>query len=149
VRALRRVAFVAAMGLVLPVVVSDVYEPSPSSAQSATHPISSGSDWTFAVQVQNDGARTEDITVRAFRIGVAPDITVRYFAGGFDVTAQVNGAGGFTFADVPPGATRKIPIQFRASAGASTGEQTKRVVAFTGGAPVKDSVLVGVNVAAS
>ena len=48
-----------------------------------------------------------------------------------------------------PGAIRKIPIQFRASPGASTGEQTKRVVTFTGGAPVSDAVLVGVNVAAA
>ena len=128
---------------------NDVYERSPSSLQTATHPIALGSDWTFAVQVQNDGARTEDITVRAFRIGTAADITVRYFAGGFDVTAQVNSTGGFTFADVPPGAIRKIPIQFRASPSASPGAQTKRVVTFTGGAPVSDAVLVGVNVAAA
>jgi hypothetical protein len=126
----------------------DVYGRFPPSDQIRKHTIAAGADWSFAVQVQNDGQRTDDITVTASAILQPPDIKVRYFAGWFDVTASVTGTG-FTFADVPPGGIRKLPVQFRASPGASVGSRAVRNVTFTSGtAPVIDRVQLDVDVVA-
>ena len=43
-----------------------------------------------------------------------PGIAVRYFAGWFDITSHVTSGHSFTFADVAPGAVRKLVVQFRA-----------------------------------
>ncbi len=129
---------------------NDVYNNDGSSGQLVTHTIAPGTDWSFATQVQNDGQRTENITVTASPLLSSPDITVRYFAGYFDVTSRVTGTG-FTFANVPPGEIRKLPVQFRASAGAAETRQpgSVQLVTFSAGnAPVRDAIRVAVRVAA-
>jgi hypothetical protein len=124
---------------------NDVYG-SDGLGQTFTHPVAPGGSWSFAVQVQNDGDRTDDITVTAASIGTSPDVSVRYFAGWFDVTALVNG-GGFTFAGVPPGGVRRLPVQFHAVSGAPVDERSRQLVTFTSGtAPIADSVLVAARV---
>ena len=126
----------------------DVYNRDGSSGQTVTHTITPGANWSFAVQVQNDGARTDDITVTAASIFSSPDVTVRYFAGWFDVTSYVTGAG-FTFGSVPPGGIRRLPVQFRASSGAAIDSRSRQLVTFTSRtAPVVDAVVVGVRVVA-
>jgi hypothetical protein len=126
----------------------DVYNSDGSSGQTVTHAIGPGGNWSFAVQVQNDGERTDDITVTASPILSSPDITVRYFAGWFNVTSYVTGAG-FTFADVPPGGIRRLPVQFKAGAGAPVDARSHQLVTFTSDtAPVIDVVRVGVRVVA-
>jgi hypothetical protein len=127
---------------------NDVYNSDGSSGQTVTHPIAPGADWSFAVQVQNDGERTDNITVTAAPILSSPNITVRYFVGYFDVTSHVTGTG-FTFADVPPGEIRRLPVQFRASSSAPVDARSHQLVTFTAGnAPVIDAVRVGVRVIA-
>jgi hypothetical protein len=114
--------------------------------ETATHGVAPGGAWSYAVQVQNDGERTDDITVTAGAIFVSPNIAVRYFAGWFDVTGLVNGAG-FTFGAVPPGAVRRVSVQFTASPGASPGERSRQRVTFTSqAAPVSDAIVVAVRV---
>jgi hypothetical protein len=126
---------------------NDVYN-STGSGQTVTHTITQGNDWSFAVQVQNDGARSDDITVTAASLASSPGVTVRYFAGWFDVTSYVTGAG-FTFANVPPGGIRNLPVQFRASSAAAIDARSTRRMTFTSRtAPVVDAVQVGVRVVA-
>jgi hypothetical protein len=126
---------------------NDVYNSDGSSGQTVTHTVAPGAAWSFAVQVQNDGQRTDNITVTASPILSSPDITVRYFAGYFDVTSRVTGAG-FTFANVPPGEIRKLQVQFGATSGAAVDARSHQLVTFTAGnAPVRDAVRVGVRVA--
>jgi hypothetical protein len=117
--------------------------------ETATHGAGPGGAWSYAVQVQNDGGRTDDIAVTAASIFVSPNISVRYFAGWFDVTGLVNG-GGFTFGAVPPGAVRRVSVQFSASPGASPGERSRQRVTFTSqAAPVSDAIVVAVRVPAA
>jgi hypothetical protein len=126
---------------------NDVYS-STGSGETVTHPIAPGGSWSFAVQVQNDGARTDDINVTAASIRTSPDISVRFFAGYFDVTSLVNGAG-FTFSGVPPGGVRRLPVQFKAVSGAAVEQRSHQLVTFTSRtAPIADSVLVAVRVLA-
>jgi hypothetical protein len=128
---------------------NDVYNSDGSHGQTVTHPIAPSGSWSFAVQVQNDGQRTDNITVTAAPILSSPDITVRYFAGYFDVTSHVTGTG-FTFANVPAGGIRKLPVQFRANSGAPVDARSHQLVTFSAGnAPVIDAVRVGVRVVAS
>jgi hypothetical protein len=127
---------------------NDVYNSDGSSGQTVTHTVAPGADWSFAVQVQNDGQRTDNITVTASPIVSSPDISVRYFAGYFDVTSYVTGTG-FTFANVPPGEIRRLPVRFRASSGALVDARSAQIVTFTAGnAPVIDKVRVSVRVVA-
>jgi hypothetical protein len=127
---------------------NDVYNIDGADGQTAWHPIAPGADWSFAVQVQNDGQRSENITVNAGPLSSSPDINVRYFVGYFDVTSRVTGAG-FTFANVPPGEIRRLPVQFRASSGAPIDALSGQRVTFTAGsAPVSDVVRVIVRVVA-
>jgi hypothetical protein len=127
---------------------NDVYN-TDGVGEKVVHPVAPGGSWSFAVQVENDGARTDDITVNAASILTSPDVSVRYFAGWFDVTALVNGDG-FTFAGVPPGGIRRLPVQFKAVAGAHIDQRSHQVVRFTSRtAPtVTDGVVVGVRVLA-
>jgi hypothetical protein len=83
-----------------------------------SHAIDPGGIWVFAVQVQNDGDTTDDITVNgpAYSSG----IRTRYFVGWYDVSAAV-GASGFTFHDVPPGEVITFGLRFEAPPEASPG----------------------------
>jgi hypothetical protein len=83
-----------------------------------SHAIDPGGIWVFAVQVQNDGDTTDDITVNgpAYSTG----ITTRYIVGWSDVTAAM-GASGFTFHDVPPGEVITFGLRFEAPPEASPG----------------------------
>jgi hypothetical protein len=128
---------------------NDVYNSDGSSGQTVTHAIAPGADWSFAVQVQNDGQRSDNITVTASPILSSPDITVRYFAGYFDLTSKVTGTG-FTFANIPPGEIRRLQVQFRAISGAAVDARSHQLVTFTAGnAPVRDAVRVGVRAVAA
>jgi hypothetical protein len=126
----------------------DVYNSNGSSGQTVTHTVAGGADWSFAVQVQNDGQRTDSIKVTASPVVSSPDIAVRDFADWFDVTSRVTGTG-LTFANVPPGEIRRLAVQFRANSGAPIGARSHQLVTFTAGnAPVRDAVRVGVRVVA-
>jgi hypothetical protein len=83
-----------------------------------SHAIDPGGIWVFAVQVQNDGDTTDDITVNgpAYSSG----IRTRYVVGWYDVSAAV-GASGFTFHDVPPGEVITFGLRFEAPPEASPG----------------------------
>jgi hypothetical protein len=123
----------------------DVYGDVPQ-VQKVSHPIAPGGTWSWAVQVQNDGAHTDDFTVTA--PVASGDIAVRYFAGYFDITALVTGAG-FSFDGVAPGAVRRIAVQFTAAPGASVNEVSRQHVNFLSDtAAIKDAVLVAVRVVA-
>ena len=106
----------------------DVYN-ADGSGQRVSHGISPGRDWSFAVQVQNDGGRTENITVTAAPELSSSGISVRYFAGWREVTSYVTGAG-FTFANVPPGEIRRLPVQFRAASGVPLDARARQLVTF-------------------
>jgi len=127
---------------------NDVYG-TDGTGETVTHSVAPSGAWSFAVQVENDGARTENITVNAAAVLSAPGVSVRYFAGFIDVTSFVNGSG-FTFANVPPGGIRKLPVQFTATSGASIGARSQQLVTFHVGAiTAVDAVRVGVRVDAA
>jgi hypothetical protein len=129
----------------------DVYN-SNASGQTVPHGITPGHDWSFAVQVENDGGRTDDISVMAAVEMAHPGIAVRYFAGWFDITAQVTQGRSFTFADVAPGAVRKLSVQFRASATVPVEAISRQRITFYVGTPPTilgiDVVRIGVRVLA-
>ena len=124
---------------------NDVYG-TDGAGETVTHSVAPGAMWSFAVQVQNDGERTEAITVNAASVLSAPGVTVRYFAGYLDVTSLVTGSG-FTFSGVPPGGIRKLPVQFTATSGASIGARSHQLITFhVGTVTAVDAVRVGVRV---
>ncbi|MDQ1461515.1 MAG: Neocarzinostatin family [Actinomycetota bacterium] len=127
----------------------DVYN-SDASGQTVSHGITDGHDWSFAVQVENDGGRADDISVMAVAEMAHPGIAVRYFAGWFDITSAVTQGRSFTFADVAPGAIRKLVVQFRAASTAPLDAISRQRVTFYVGSPPTilgiDVVRVGVRV---
>jgi hypothetical protein len=101
-----------------------------SNPPMMSHTIDPGGVWTFAVQVQNDGDVTDDITVT----GAAPSygITGRYFLGWYDISAAIDN-GGFTFRDVPPGEVITFALRFQAPPDAFAGmEQQAALIARSG-----------------
>lgn len=112
------------------------------TGQTSRHVIAPGGKWGFALQVENDGLNTDDITVTA--PAVASPFSVRYFFGYYDVTPFVTGAG-LTYHGVASGAIRALAVQFTANPGAPGGARTDVLVKFTsvsGG--TSDTVKVGV-----
>ena len=77
------------------------------------HAIAPGGKWSYALRVQNDGEVSDDLVFSAPQPANG-SVRTRYFVGYYDVTTAVNGSG-FTFADVSPGETRSIAVQFVAA----------------------------------
>ncbi|MDQ1385963.1 MAG: Neocarzinostatin family [Actinomycetota bacterium] len=127
----------------------DVYN-ADASGQTVPHGITAGHDWSFAVQVENDGGRNDDISVMAVAEMSHPGLVVRYFAGWLDITSRVTRGSSFTFADVAPGAIRKLVVQVRAASSAPLDAISRQRVTFYVGRPPTilaiDVVRVGVRV---
>jgi Neocarzinostatin family len=78
--------------------------------QARSHPIAPGGYWTYALQAQNDGPDTDDITVGAT---VSQEGT-QFFYGFYDVTSQVRSQAGLVFHAMAPGEVRTFAIRFHA-----------------------------------
>ncbi len=91
----------------------NVYEPIGSRGFRVhkSHTIAAGGTWTYALRIQNDGEVTDDFVVTAPE-NFSP-FALRFCVGYFDVTAEVID-GGLTFADVDPGETLPLAVQFAA-----------------------------------
>ena len=83
-----------------------------SNPPTISHAIDPGGTWVFAVQVQNDGDTTDDITVNGAVL--SGGIATRYIVGWTDVSAAMGGSG-FTFRAVPPGEVITFGLRFEAS----------------------------------
>jgi hypothetical protein len=114
-------------------------------------------NFSYAIQVQNDGNVTDALTVRGFdatprNTVPSPDISVRYFCAWQDVTSQVLSETGFTFPHMPPGAFGKLSLQFLVSANAPVDAKSHQAIAVTSGlAPhtfLEDAIHLGVRVVA-
>jgi hypothetical protein len=112
-----------------------------TTGQARTHGTPLHETWSFPLRVQNDGDIADTLVVTA-----APQFGVRYFAGYYDVTANVTGAG-LEFAAVPPGVTRSLAMQFDTQT-MSVGDILRVVVTVhSGAAPeLEDAVLPGVQI---
>jgi len=99
----------------------NVYIP---TVQQRTHTIAPGGYWTYALQVQNDGPNTDDITVRATNNGEP-----QFFYGYFDVTSQVTGPG-LVFTAMAPGEVRTFALRFHVPVDAAEGTRVGDDVDF-------------------
>ena len=96
------------------------------------HTVTAGTDWSFALQFQNDGDSNDALTVTARAVAfTSPDITVRYFWAWHDVTSQLRSPTGFTFANLAPGAFGTMSVQFRTAAGAPVDAKSHQFVVAT------------------
>jgi hypothetical protein len=112
------------------------------TGQTRLRAVVPGAKWSFAVQVQNDGDVTDDITVTA--PPSSSPFTVRYFVSYFDITSQVTG-GGFTFTGIAPGQIQRLPVQFNVAPDAPLESLTEPLVTFTSKTTQgADAVRVGV-----
>ena len=115
-----------------------------ATGQSRTRPVSPGSTWTFAVQVQNDGPAVDSFTIHSR--ASAPPFTVRYFSGYFNITSTVTGQGA-TLKNLSPGQVRTIAVEIRVAADAPAGARFIARVTFTStSADRSDTVQVGVRI---
>jgi hypothetical protein len=81
--------------------------------ENREHAITAGGFWTYALQVQNDGPATADLTVTASTDSTNGPLTqVQFFFGYFDITSSVVSSGGFTFRDMSPGEVHTFALQF-------------------------------------
>jgi len=94
------------------------------TVQQRTHTIAPGGYWTYALQVQNDGPNTDDITVRATNNGEP-----QFFYGYFDVTSQVTGPG-LVFTAMAPGEVRTFALRFHVPVDAAEGTRVGDDVDF-------------------
>jgi hypothetical protein len=91
-----------------------------------SHTIEPGGYWTYALQAQNDGPNTDDITV----VAPNPDPgTVQFFYGFYDVTSRVTGPG-LVFKAMAPGEVRTFAERFHAPDDAAAGTRLRTFVDF-------------------
>jgi hypothetical protein len=104
------------------------------SPQNRWHTIEPGGYWTFALQVQNDGLTTANLTVRASSsaFGGLP-AEVRFFYAYSDITASVRSSSGYTFAGMAPGEVRTFALQFHVPADSAPGFQVNATIDFASG----------------
>lgn len=122
----------------------NIYSSDGAFFQTRIRKVAQGTKWAFALRVQNDGLETDDITVRAS--AVVGSVSVRYFIGYYDVTADVTGSG-FTYPDMTPGEIRPLAVQFNVGSDAEIGSGRLAGVTFTSdSAGSSDTVVVGVKV---
>jgi hypothetical protein len=105
--------------------------------------VARGTNWTFAVLVQNDGLETDDITVTA--LPPPAGVTVHYFVSFFDVASEVTGRG-FTFTDMAPGEIRQLAIRFDVAADAPIGTFVQQFPEFRDQAGANDTLPFQVHV---
>jgi hypothetical protein len=100
----------------------DEYETTPFDQRKLLI-IQKGTTRRFGLQVQNDGAVTDDLMVREQASSYPGEkVTVRYFSGTgtTDITDQVTGAG-YTFTHVAPGQLRTVVVKFTVAPDAADG----------------------------
>ncbi len=110
----------------------DIYNFGPGEVR--THTIAAGGFWTYALQVQNDGPTTADLTVRASTSstdGFSPH--VQFFFGYFDISSLVLGSSGFTFTNMAPGDVRTFALRFQAPTASTVGSTANAFVSFASG----------------
>jgi len=91
----------------------NVYSPS-APGQRRNHAIEPDGYWTYALQVQNDGPNTDDITVYTTN-----NAKPQFFFGYYDITSQVTAPGGLVFPAMAPGEVRTFAMRFHAPANAA------------------------------
>lgn len=94
-----------------------------------THSIAPGGYWTYALQVQNDGLATADLTVTASPFTTGASQT-QFFYGYYDVTSVVLGNSGLTFPAVAPGEVRTFALRLHAPADSAEGDEEMAFVSF-------------------
>jgi len=107
----------------------NVYDFGPG--ELAKHTIAPGGTWTYALQVQNDGPTTTDLTVSA-SVSSTEGLTgqVQFFVGYYDVTSYVLSPSGLTFTDMAPGEVRTFALRFGVPADAPAGSYVNAFVGF-------------------
>jgi hypothetical protein len=121
------------------------------SGEARSHTIAPGTDWTYALQVQNDGPATGDVTVTATKFATLKlAAQVQFFVGFYDVTAAVLSHDGFTFTDLAPGEVGTFALRFRVPADGPVGSEADVNLTFiAGGAGATDRLALRVHVRAA
>jgi hypothetical protein len=124
----------------------NVYDFGPGETRQ--HTIVPGGTWTYALQVQNDGPATADLTVAASVLtNEGFPAPAQFFVGYYDVTSYALGTGGFTFHDVAPGDIETFALRFRVPADAPAGANVNSFVSVSSGnAGITDGLSLNVRV---
>lgn len=124
---------------------NDVYSATATSAQTKTRPVAAGGTGQFGIQVQNDGRRTEALSVR-LTSSCPTGFEVHLFSGASDVTARAR-AGTLTTPVLASGTTTFYSILTKAPNGAASGATCAAVVTARTASGAVDAVRAKVKVA--
>ena len=103
-------------------------------AAGRSHTIAPGGFWTYALQVQNDGPTTADLTVAASTSSSEGLSAEAQFIYAYHVvTSFVLSSSGFTFDDVAPGEVRTFGLRFQVPAGVPEGSIANALGEFVPG----------------
>jgi hypothetical protein len=130
------------------IIFDNIYQPARNNTSEwSIQTVTAGTEWSFALQFQNDGTSNDALTVTARAAQFAsPDVTVRYFWAWHDVTSQVRSVTGFTFVNLAPGAFGAMSVQLKTAAGAPVDAKSHQLVVARSHGVRVDAMRVGVRV---